>query len=219
MLTIAHRGCAEQYPENTLRAIRESASRVDLIEVDVRRCATGELVLFHDEGLERITGAEGTVRETPWDELAELEVLESGERIPRLDEAVSRWPASTGVNLDLLHPGIGGDALALTSGFDLDVLVSTTHRSVVEECRSRDRSATVGLSFVEDHEERLRSARESGCDYVHVPARLCIDTDLVRRAHDLGLRVDAWTVDEESTIESLRSVGVDAVTVDRCDIV
>lgn len=61
MRCIAHRGFAETNPENTLTAVREAAKAgADLVEVDVRRCGSGELVLAHDADVDRIsdTGAD-----------------------------------------------------------------------------------------------------------------------------------------------------------------
>jgi len=49
MQVIGHRGCADVYPENTVRAVTRAANFLDAVEVDVRRCGSGELVVFHDE--------------------------------------------------------------------------------------------------------------------------------------------------------------------------
>jgi glycerophosphoryl diester phosphodiesterase len=79
---IAHRGCAGQHPENTVRAVRKSSRRFPAVELDVRRCRTGELVVFHDETVDRVTDGTGSVAAMDWDRLRSLEVLESGERNP-----------------------------------------------------------------------------------------------------------------------------------------
>lgn len=69
MELVAHRGCAWPQPENTLRAIHDAGSRLPAVEFDVRRCGTGELVVFHDEKVDRVTDQTGLVGELPWAEI------------------------------------------------------------------------------------------------------------------------------------------------------
>jgi glycerophosphoryl diester phosphodiesterase len=57
-------------------------------------------------------------------------------------------------------------------------------------------------------------AAKSDCEYVHVHYPLCLETDVVERAHAAGLAVDAWTVSDAATVRRLAERGVDAVTVD-----
>ena len=61
MRLIAHRGFAAVHPENTVRAVRAAARVADAVEVDVRRCATGELVVIHDATVDRVTDGTGPV--------------------------------------------------------------------------------------------------------------------------------------------------------------
>ena len=71
---IGHRGCAAQYPENTVGAIERAAPHVDAVEIDVRRCGSGEVVVVHDADLGRLTGASGSVADADYDELRDLTV-------------------------------------------------------------------------------------------------------------------------------------------------
>ena len=62
VLRIAHRGASGHQPENTLAAISKALEiKVDIIEIDVRVCKTGELVVFHDLTLERTTNGSGLI--------------------------------------------------------------------------------------------------------------------------------------------------------------
>ena len=54
---IAHRGFADDYPENTPLAFRKASERADAVEMDVQRCGSSELVVFHDAYLDRLTNA------------------------------------------------------------------------------------------------------------------------------------------------------------------
>ncbi len=86
IVRIAHRGASADYPENTLLAFRRAVELgVDMIELDVQLTRDGELVVLHDETLERTTNGHGAVREYSY---AELRTLDAGrgEYIPLLSE-------------------------------------------------------------------------------------------------------------------------------------
>lgn len=218
VLTIGHRGCAGQYPENTIEAVRACAPHVDMIEIDVLRCGSGELIAFHDDSLERVTGVDATVADTGWEWIRSLAVFDSDARIPQVKELLEEWPDGTGLNLDIHEPGIAPDALAMAEERVDDILLSSTSTTVLRECETTPVEIQTGYSFHQDSERNIAQALSLGCDFIHVPYKLCLETDLVVTAHEADLLVDAWTVTSGEIVTSLREVGVDAVTVDRWDI-
>jgi glycerophosphoryl diester phosphodiesterase len=78
MRLIAHRGFADVYPENTIAAVQKAAPRTDMIEIDVRRCNSGEIVVFHDPTLDDRTDASGRVADTTIETIEQAEVSNSG---------------------------------------------------------------------------------------------------------------------------------------------
>lgn len=87
-LIIGHRGASMHAPENTLAAFSLAmAQGADGIELDVKRCATGEVVVMHDVTVDRTTDGRGAVHELT---LAQLRALDAGngERVPTLDEVI-----------------------------------------------------------------------------------------------------------------------------------
>src|SRR6056297_246672 len=109
MELIGHRGCAAQCPENTVRAVKRAAQYLDAIEVDVRRCGSGELVVFHDETVDRLTDESGPIADLSWTELRNLDVLDSGESIPTLDHVLDAFPQGVRAQLELKDTGIAAD--------------------------------------------------------------------------------------------------------------
>jgi glycerophosphoryl diester phosphodiesterase len=92
-LLFGHRGLSAAAPENTLSSFGLCAEHaVPGIELDVQLCESGEMIVFHDENLERVTGYSGRVASTPYTLIRELDAGSrfspnfSGERIPTLDE-------------------------------------------------------------------------------------------------------------------------------------
>ena len=219
MELIGHRGCAAQFPENTLFAIREAARRLPAVEVDVRRCGSGELVVFHDERLERVTEATGHVSETTWTELRELTVLDSGESIPRLESVLEAVPDGTTVQLELKDRGIAADTMQLAMAAGVDARVSSFLPGAIAEVQESCLEVPNGLLFGEEPAENLSRAVDLDCTHVFPHYDLCVDTDVVALARSHGLDVIAWkaarTVED---VRALRAAGVDGVTADRWDI-
>ncbi|MFC4436538.1 MULTISPECIES: glycerophosphodiester phosphodiesterase [Natrialbaceae] len=219
MEIIGHRGCADQFPENTLLAIRETARRLPAVELDVRRCGSGELVVFHDATLERVTGADGRIAETPWSDLRELTVFESDESIPRLETALRAVPNDVTVQIELKETGIASDTLQLAMAAGADVRLSSFLPEALAEVQSSCLEVPSGLLFEEGADANLSRALDLGATHVFPHYRLCIETDVVSVAREHGLDVIAWkaarTLDD---VRALREAGVDGVTADRYDI-
>lgn len=86
---IAHRGLHDaQRPENSLAAFEAAAAAGYPIELDVHRTADDKVVVFHDDGLDRLTGASGRVEQTTMAELSGLRLLHTDERVPSLHEVL-----------------------------------------------------------------------------------------------------------------------------------
>lgn len=216
MRCIAHRGFAEEYSENTLTAVRAAAERADAVEVDVRRYGSGELVVVHDETVDRVTDGTGTVAELTAEELAALDVLGSGDGIPTLADVLAA-AGDTELVLDLKETGVTGDALDRADDAGGEVVVSSTHASVLRAAREQGADRLAYVSAEDDEQGILNVARTEGCTAVHPHWQLCVG-DFVDRAQEAGLAVNAWTVPSRRDAAALADVGVDGVIVDRAEV-
>jgi glycerophosphoryl diester phosphodiesterase len=236
---VAHRGCAGENPENTVGALEAAAPVADAVEVDVRRCETGELVVFHDETLDRLTTGTGRLDRTPCGTVTGLEVGDSGESIPTLREVFEAATPDVGLVLDLKKRGLAGDVLAPHAGCDHELLLSSFHSPVLEEVRATDPAAPTArvvresrtnrllrpvvpgapsrLYLPENVESLIERTVALGCEAIHPRYELCLQTDLVERAHAADLRVEPWTITTRRVFEALGAVGVDGVISDVCD--
>ena len=90
MRVFAHRGYSGRYPENTMTAFREAMKAgTDGIELDVQLSKDGQLVIIHDETLDRTTTGKGYVKDYTLSELKQLDAsgrFLTGERIPAFEE-------------------------------------------------------------------------------------------------------------------------------------
>ena len=138
---IAHRGFAAENPENTVAAVEAATATTDRLELDVRRCGTGELVAFHDATLGRVTDASGRVSETPYERLAGLSVEGSGEPVPTLAAALDAVPADAWLILELKERGVAADAVAAGADREFDLAVTADDPAVIESATDADSPA------------------------------------------------------------------------------
>ena len=100
-IIIGHRGAMGYIAENTLPSIKKA---IDLgangVEIDIYRCASGELVVFHDKTLEKLTNATGYIEELDIDSIQKIEVLE-GYTIPTLNEVLDLIKGRIFINIEL----------------------------------------------------------------------------------------------------------------------
>lgn len=214
---IAHRGFAGEYPENTLAAFRRAARTADAVEMDVRRCGSGELVVVHDATLDRVTDAAGRVDETPLAKLRAADVLGSGEGVPTLEAALVAIPADTAIVAELKEPVVDDALRALEVANE--VLVTSFEPAVVERVARRPGVRAARLALPGDT-AALRHAIDVGCAAVH-PERssVVLSPDYVERAHAAGLAVNVWNVAGPEDAARLAAAGVDGIAADSPDLV
>ena len=229
MRLFAHRGFADVYPENTLFAIERASRRAGGVEIDVRQCRSGELVVIHDAAVDRVSARSGRVADLRCSELRDLDVLGSGEGIPALDAALAAIPDDTAVNVELKEQGMAAETIRAADSVDNEVIVSSFDADTLAEMYANDAversdrgraslsDSGVSLAYLADVTPRtdVRTARDLGCSYVHANGWLCLCTGVVRRARALGMEVSAWTANWRLEARLLARRGVDGVTADR----
>lgn len=215
MQITAHRGFGEQHPENTVHAARRAARFADAVELDVRRCGTGELVVSHWDHVSFVTDGEGSVNELGATELAALDVAGSDHGVPLLTEALEAIPPSVDVNLDIKETEVVADALAATEGLGHDVVVSSNRPDPLWRTRMLDESVPLALNFDVRPEANFDTAMALDCEYANPHWSLCLATDVVERAHEEGMEVHAWPVGSRTLAWALIRRGVDGLITTR----
>lgn len=210
---IAHRGCTACGPENTLPALTAGAMHLDWIEFDVRQCATGELVVYHDATVDAHTDETGPITDYTWEELRTLDLTGTATHIPRLDDVFKTIPTAAGLQIEVKDPAIASVVAdqALTTAHP--VRLTTFHP---DACRVLcDYDVPVGFLFEDDPHANVRRAADWGCTTVHPRADTCLSTDVVDTAHEYDLDVIAWDGITLAQVQKLARQGVAGVTIDR----
>jgi glycerophosphoryl diester phosphodiesterase len=106
VLILGHRGASADAPENTLEAFEEALrQKADGVELDVMLCGSGEVVVCHDERLDRLAGLDWVVGQTAWWKLRTADVGSRlghrAARIPKLEEVLALIPKDKLVNVEI----------------------------------------------------------------------------------------------------------------------
>ena len=224
-VAIAHRGGASDWPENSLAAFQHAVSLgYRYLETDVHVTADGVLVAFHDSELDRVTDGSGRIEELRWDEVAQVQ-LGADQRIITFDELMSALPQAR-VNIDpKSDAAVEPLAAALERHDALDrVCVGSFSDARLARLHARF-GERICLSMGPRETLRLRLSswglplRRFRARCAQVPIRQSgvpiVDGRFVRRAHQLGLKVHVWTIDEPATMHRLLDLGVDGIMTDR----
>ena len=239
-IVFAHRGGADEAPENTLEAFGAAvALGFRYLETDVHLTRDGVLVAFHDDRLDRVTNGRGAIADLA---IAEVEAADAGHRfspdggrtfpfrdrgvrVPRLEDVLSRWPQCR-VNID---PKTDACVAPLVAVIDrLDAWERVCFGSFSDRRLQRIRRLGRGRACTSMGPRAAAVARLAaaagwmprlGADCVQVPlrhARIAIVTArFVRAAHRARLPVHVWTVDDEPTMQRLLDLGVDGIMTNR----
>jgi glycerophosphoryl diester phosphodiesterase len=221
-LVLGHRGASAEAPENTLAAFRLAlAQGADGVELDVWRCGSGEVVVFHDQDARRTAGAPLRIAEAPLEALRELDAGAwkgerfRGERIPQLAEVLEALPGAR-VNVELKGPGGDGRVAAAAAevirraGAGERVLVSSFQARLLAAFRAAAPEVARGFLFEGGWSWRPRVAAARAWlrpAALHPEARLVTAARAARWSR-MGLAVNVWTVDEEGEVERLAAMWV-----------
>ena len=226
-LLLGHRGASAHVTENTLAAFgRAMADGADGVELDVQRCRSGEIVVFHDDDLLRLANRRGRITELPLAALREVR-LHGGGQIPTLAEALEVCRPSGLVNVEIKYDGLSrSGCAALVAGTAevvaradaaARVLVSSFSPTAVWLWHRQNPSIPCGLLFEKPRLfHRPWPLRTQwglpvlGAVAVHPDHGLC-SAEAVQRWHRRGYAVNVWTVDEPARLRALAELGVDAV--------
>lgn len=226
MDVIAHRGFAAIGAENTLPTLRRAGEIADAVEFDVRLARDGEPVVFHDRRVDRLTDATGPLDEYTAAELAALTVGDSDATIPALDAVLDALAVpivvdcKTGGLTDRLRTLLCTyPAPVLVSSFDPDLLAALpADLDVAVLCAPDGFEGELPERALTSVEAAMTVSRELDAAALHPHHSQC-STKTVERAHDLDLRVNAWTVRNRPIARRLQRVGVDGVITDSPDYV
>jgi len=228
MKIYAHRGASGTYPENTLAAFNEAAQlNIHGVELDVHLTKDGELVVIHDESINRTSNGEGYIKDMT---LAELRAFDfgswfgaqfAGEMIPTLEEVLSIYKnTSHHVNIELKsdifpYEGMGEKVLQTIVKMDMSerVVISSFDHEAIQNIKQNAPHIEVALLTMEVMVDAYDYARFIPADalHIHLPTA---QRKMTKDALLKGAIIRVFTVNEIEYAKALQQIGVHAIFTD-----
>lgn len=224
-LLIAHRGLSAHYPENTVLSFEKAIEAgAKWIELDVHTCATGELVVVHDDNLQRTTGAHGYIHEMSLEEIQSKRILYNGvqteQRIETLDHILTKF-SSAGICIELKGLTSGQVLSSLIKNeehlfADCEIIISSFKKNIIEELTLPDSTMKKAVTVWGTPSARELDAYAAfGATALHIDWNdQDISKELVSECHARGMEVWAYTVNDPETARTLLAYGCDALFTD-----
>ena len=214
---IGHRGCAKLEPENTLRGFRKAMKLdVDYIELDVHQCLSGELVVIHDDKLERTTDGKGKVYDHV---LHELKKLNAGkkEKIPTLNQVLFILDNKLKIIIELKGAYVEKKVVDLVEKHKLvhNVILSSFVHSRLARVRKLNPNIKIAYTVNRLAAKKVKNLRHAS--QIHIRYSF-VSKKLVEEAHKRGIEVFAWTVNAKRAIKKLVTMGIDGIITDNPEI-
>ncbi|MDC1377929.1 glycerophosphodiester phosphodiesterase family protein [Flavobacteriaceae bacterium] len=219
-LVIGHRGARGHLAENTLPSIAKAIELgVDGIEIDIFKCASGELVVFHDQTLEKLTNSKGYIEQLTLDSIRKIDVL-NGFTIPTLEEVLDLINGRVFLNIELK----GTQTALLTNEIILSyferkewdlskILISSFNWEELEIFYSVNPEVSIAILTEDDPLDAIPIAKQLNAVAIN-PEYVSLNTGNIDRIKKEGLKIFTWTVNDPQEIKDVITLGVDGIITD-----
>ena len=214
----AHRGASEYTPENTLLAFYTGMYMgANGIETDVQMTKDGVLVLFHDDTIIRLTGAEGSIQDYTLEQLRQFTFENNGltDKIVVFEDFLQQfgWRDIT-FAIEIKQAGIESQVVDMIRKYNIQskTIVTSFMLGSVRATKAYAPEQKVGLLTKEVTEELLAELKTIGAEQL-CPYAMDVTEETVARWHAQGFEVRAWGVKDEILMRQVYDAGAEGMTV------
>ena len=219
ILKIGHRGAKGHVTENTIESINKALDLgVDGIEIDVHRCASGQLVVFHDYTLDRISNGSGLISEQKLNALKKLK-LKGNYQIPTLAEVLALIDNKCLLNIELKGLNTAKEAARIITfyvdkkGWEYqNLIVSSFQEDLLETVYEINDKIPLGILTHTDIEAAIDLAKKVKAIAIHADFTMLTE-EIVEELQE-SYKVFAYTVNNLKPIARIKSYGVDGIITD-----
>lgn len=229
----AHRGASGYAPENTIESFMLAVEQgADGVELDVQLSKDGQMVVFHDETLERVSDGKGYLKDHTLEQLKKLDVNQQYSkygvvRIPTLQEVLEVLKETKlTINIEIkngvfFYPGIEEKVCGLVKemGMEDRIWYSSFNHYAMKKIREINPQAKTGLLFGDITLDMVEYTKKQDIMAIHPGVFHLQLPNLLAEAKRMRLETHIWTVNEESLIKHLCEAQVEAIITnypDRC---
>lgn len=216
-LVIGHRGAMGHETENTLASIQKALDLgVDMIEIDVFKIESGEIAVFHDERVERLTNGGGNIEEYNVFDMKRL-TLEGNHKIPLLQDVLKLIDNQVALNIELKGSNTAdrvnhiAEYYSRERGWDADnFIISSFKWDELRKMREINDSIQIAILTEENPLDAIEVAKELKATAIN-PNFKTLNGENVTKIHEEGLKIYTWTVNEPEDIQKIKDLGVDGI--------
>ena len=217
---MGHRGAKAYVAENTLESIQKAMDfGVDGIEIDVHVCASGELVVFHDFTLDRMTNGTGEIAKHTLSQLKQLQVADSY-KIPTLEAVLEIIDKRCLLNIELKGRHTAEKTREIIERYVkekgwkyTDFIISSFQHHELEDVFGINKKIPLGVLTKASVTEALEFAKTINAVAIH-PNFALLTKENVKHAQAKGYQVNTWTVNDAEAINRMKRYGVDGIISD-----
>ena len=228
-----HRGAYHFAPENTLTSFQTAVDMgADGVELDIQLTKDGELVVVHDETIDRVSNGHGYVKDYTLSDLKKFNFNKRGiteplfMEIPTLTEVFELLkPNELTINVELKtgivwYEGIEEKALKLAGSFGLleRIVWSSFNHYSVQKIKRLEPSVRIALLCGGGILITGEQCEKTGAEALHPGTRQLSYPGLVDDCRSRGIKVRPYTVDSPEDLRHAFELGVDAVFTNRIDV-
>lgn len=224
----AHRGASAYATENTLEAFELAVEQgADGVELDIQCTKDQQLVVFHDEKVDRLLKANGWVKDFTLDEIKSMTFHDNQyQKVPTLQEVYELLrPIELTINVELkngviFYENMEQMVLTVTEQYGMKkrVLYSSFNHLSVKKIKELQPDVETGILISDVYDNIASYAKNLGVDAVHPALYYFLIPDFAKVCKEKGLKIHVWTVNEQKYIQMMIDQEVDAIITDKPDL-
>ena len=222
ILVVGHRGAMGHVLENTIESVQKAIElNVDGIEIDVFKSKTGELVVYHDPFLSRLSNSNAFIEQISLDSIKNVELM-GGYFIPTLNEIVDIIPEKIFLNIELKGQDTSFETNKIISNYlntynfpASKFIISSFIWDELKKIRSINKDIPIAILVDSLHkiDDAIKLAKQINAVALN-PNKNFITKEIVNKIQSNNIKVYPYTINTLRNIRRVRSMGVDAIITD-----
>ena len=222
ILVVGHRGAMGHVLENTIESVQKAIElNVDGIEIDVFKSKTGELVVYHDPFLSRLSNSNAFIEQISLDSIKKVE-LKGGYFIPTLKEIVDIIPEKIFLNIELKGQDTSFETNKIITNYlntynfpASKFIISSFRWDELKKIRSFNKDIPIAIlvDSLYKIDDAIKLAKQINAVALN-PNKEFITKDIVNKIQSKNIKVYPYTINTPRNIRKMRSMGVDAIITD-----
>lgn len=218
-MLVAHRGIHNNLdiPENSILAFKRCLELKTAIELDIQLTSDNELVVFHDDNLKRMTGIDAIVEDLSLDEIKNLRLLDTKEKIPRLEEILTLVNGRVLIDIEVKNTKriktVCNRLINILNSYNGDIIIKSFNPKIIRYLRKLNNTYTYGLLIMKIYPKKIHTLIiKSNLILLYCrPDFLAISKELAKTKRFKKLRkkypIYIWTIKNVNEIQKYKNYG------------